>query len=263
MKAISFILSGKTAMFKKPDVNSYAYFTYNNIHKPALLGILGSIIGLDGYTQLFNKNKQIEESNKSIKNKDDKKSLDEGFPEFYEKLKDFKISIIPLSENGYCSKKIQFFNNSVGYASKELGGNLIVKEQWLEKPSWQIIILEEKTIEFEKLKDYLINGKSVYIPYLGKNDHPANINEVCEIELSNTDFSNNLISSLFFENEFKISSSTKRGELSFLFKEISPCSLQIDYHFYEYKSMIFTNNHVENIKNEKIYSYKDLNYYFN
>ena len=53
MEAISFILSGKTAHFKKPDVNSYAYFTYNNIHKPALLGLLGAVLGLKGYAQLF------------------------------------------------------------------------------------------------------------------------------------------------------------------------------------------------------------------
>ena len=50
-KAIKFKLSGKTAFFKKPDVNEYAYFTYNNIHKIALLGMLGAVIGLGGYNQ--------------------------------------------------------------------------------------------------------------------------------------------------------------------------------------------------------------------
>ena len=49
MKAIKFNLSGKFAHFKKPDVNSYAYFTYSHIHKVALLGILGAILGLKGY----------------------------------------------------------------------------------------------------------------------------------------------------------------------------------------------------------------------
>ena len=55
MKAISFILSGKTACFRKPDVNQFAYFTYNNIHKPALLGLFGAVIGF-GYTQLNDEN---------------------------------------------------------------------------------------------------------------------------------------------------------------------------------------------------------------
>ena len=97
MKAISFILSGKTACFRKPDVNQFAYFTYNNIHKPALLGLFGAIIGLGGYTQLNDEN---------IRNKKDKKPLNNGFPEFYEKLQHLKISIIPLVPNGYFSKKI-------------------------------------------------------------------------------------------------------------------------------------------------------------
>lgn len=41
MDAIKFTLRGNTAFFKKPDVNSYYYFTYGCIHKVALLGILG------------------------------------------------------------------------------------------------------------------------------------------------------------------------------------------------------------------------------
>ncbi len=36
-KAMKFKLFGKTAFFKKPEVNEYAYFTYNNIHKIASL----------------------------------------------------------------------------------------------------------------------------------------------------------------------------------------------------------------------------------
>ncbi len=78
MKAISFEISGKTAIFKKPDVNSYAYFTYNNIHKPALLGILGAIIGLDGYTKLYDENRKA---------KEEKLGYNDGFPDYYEKLK--------------------------------------------------------------------------------------------------------------------------------------------------------------------------------
>lgn len=48
-EAIKFDLSGKNASFRKPDVNVKVYFTYNNIHKIALLGILGAIIGLKGW----------------------------------------------------------------------------------------------------------------------------------------------------------------------------------------------------------------------
>ena len=51
MKALSFKLSGKFAFFKKPDVNKEVYFSYNNIPKPTLLGLLGAIIGLGGYAK--------------------------------------------------------------------------------------------------------------------------------------------------------------------------------------------------------------------
>ena len=49
MKAIRFTLSGKNAFFKKPEVNSYYYFSYGQIHKVALLGIFGAILGYGGY----------------------------------------------------------------------------------------------------------------------------------------------------------------------------------------------------------------------
>lgn len=51
MKAVRFTLSGKSAFFKKPEVNTYYYFTYGQIHKVALLGMLGAIAGYNGYAQ--------------------------------------------------------------------------------------------------------------------------------------------------------------------------------------------------------------------
>jgi len=261
MKAVSFRLSGKTACFRKPDVNQYAYFTYNNIHKPALLGIFGAILGLAGHIQLSNENRGIEEENKTIKKKADKKPLNSGYPEFYEKLKRLKISIVPLAPHGYFSKKIQVFNNSVGYASKEMGGNLIVREQWLENPQWQIIVLDDGTDEYIKLKEYLIEKKSVFIPYLGKNDHPAKIDELQELEL-NSSIDSIKISSLFIEDNCKISNMPPRGELSYFFKEVSPMILQEEYHFYEYENLIFTNHKIAQSGSDYIYSFEQENYFF-
>jgi len=261
MKAISFELSGKTACFRKPDVNQFAYFTYNNIHKPVLLGLLGAILGLKGHIQLFNENRRIEEENKAIKKKADKKPLNSGFPEFYERLKNLKISITPLAPHGYFSKKIQVFNNSVGYASKEMGGNLIVREQWLEEPKWQIIILDDGSKEYELLKEYLLNGKAVYVPYLGKNDHPATIDEVKEIELE-TSIDRSKISSLFIEDAFEISKMPPRGELSYFFKEVSPMRLQKEHHFYEYENLIFTNHKVSQNSSKNLFSFEEKNYFF-
>jgi CRISPR-associated protein Cas5h len=252
MDAISFKLSGKTACFRKPDVNAFAYFTYNNIHKPALLGLLGAIIGLGGYNQLFEKNKNLKKGSLGY---------DDGFPEFYQELKDLKISIIPLAPNGYFSKKIQVFNNSVGYASFEEGGNLIIREQWLENPAWQIMILDDGTKVYQKIKEYLQTGKAVYIPYLGKNDHFANINDVNSIKLEKVIDSIN-ISSLFNEDLLEISRIPPRGELSFYFKEISPIKLQKEYHFYEYIPLIFTNHRINGGDLSSVFSFDGRNYAF-
>lgn len=257
MKAISFEISGKTAIFKKPDVNSYAYFTYNNIHKPALLGILGAIIGLDGYTKLYDENRKA---------KEEKTGSNDGFPDYYEKLKDLKVSIIPMTDKepntGYFSKKIQTFNNSVGYASQELGGNLIVREQWLENPKWQIMILENETEEYKKIKEYLLNKKAVYIPYLGKNDHFANIDKVQEITLDeNLYLKDGLYLDSLFIKKGEINGYEREGELPFIFQEVSPISLQKDFHFYEYETLCFTNCELDE-KPENSFSFENKNFVF-
>jgi len=253
MKAISFELSGKTAFFKKPDVNVYSYFTYNNIHKPALLGILGAILGLKGHNQLFNEIQILElkykNNKKDIELKEKLEKLKNSYPEYYEKLSNLKISIVPLAENGYFTKKIQVFNNSVGYASKEQGGNLIVREQWLESPIWKIIILDDNSIErevFDKLEDYLLNSKAVFIPYLGKNDHPAKIDNVEIVELDEIENYKKIekyIDSLFSKDGLNdnFNGFEKEGEFPFFFQEVSPIKLKEKYHFYEYESLVFTN----------------------
>jgi CRISPR-associated protein Cas5h len=249
MKALRFILSGKTACFRKPDVNVFAYFTCNNIHKPSLLGMLGAIIGLGGHNQLFDKNRGLKKSSLSY---------DDGFPEFYETLKELKIAITPLAPNGYFSKKIQTFNNSVGYASFEQGGNLIVREQWLENPQWQILILDDESEVFQKISEYFLGGKSVFIPYLGKNDHPAKIDDVKLVELS-APFGN-YIDSLFIKNFDKLGFA-KEDERPYLFQEVSPMRLQKDYHFYEYVTLVFTNHEVTSLPHD-IYSNDGKNYAF-
>ena len=72
-KIISFDLNAEFGFFKKPDINDGIYLTYNMLHKPALLGIIGAIIGLKGY-----------ERNGVL-------------PEYYNKLKHIKVGIQPLS----------------------------------------------------------------------------------------------------------------------------------------------------------------------
>jgi len=250
MQAISFRLSGKTACFRKPDVNQYAYFTYNNIHKPALLGLLGAVVGFGGHTQLYNANRG---------KKPNQLEYNQGYPEFYEKLQHLKVSIVPLAPHGYFSKKIQVFNNSVGYASFETGGNLIVREQWLENPAWQIMILDDGSDMYGKIAEYLLYAKSIFVPYLGKNDHPANIEEVQNIELHEPN--KNYIDSLFIKNFEKLDGWAKENETPFLFQEISPMRFQKEHHFYEYEALVFTNYELENLPNN-VFEHAGKNYAF-
>lgn len=160
MDILKFTLSGKQAMFKKPDVNSVHYYTYGHIHKPALTGLFGAVLGYAGYSQM---------------------DKSQPYPEYYQKLESIQVSILPNADKGYFAKKIVSFNNSVGYASREQGGNLIVKEQWLEEPSWDICVLLDCE-EAKKLAEYVTERKCVYIPYLGKNDHAADITHAAIVE---------------------------------------------------------------------------------
>lgn len=254
MKILKFKLWGRTAFFKKPDVNTYLYFTYGNIHKVALLGMFGAIVGYGGYNKF-----------------DFKRWSDRGvklnYPEFYEKLEGLKVAIEPNCQGAVINKKVQVFNNSVGYASKEMGGNLIIKEQWLEDPSWNIYLLVNNE-EAERIADYILNNKSVYQPYLGKNDHYANISEVKLYEDCTKSDTIEKINSLCFKEEvtFRLSESDwdieEDDEEVFKYSEKLPFALKEDTNLYEMRSFVFSNMKVENISSKDIYRVKDKNIIF-
>lgn len=233
MKSLRFTLSGPAACFRQPDVNTKVYFTYNNIHKVALLGLLGAVLGLRGYgnTRLHGE--------------------EEGtYPEFYEKLSSLLVSVVPNGKNGYFTKKQQYFNNSVGYASKEQGGNLQVREQWLENPSWTIFLIQHELEDalWERLCCFLLQGKCVYLPYLGRNDFPAQIEDVQMVELSPSKESH--IHSLFlYEGDLKVLDEGVPSQ--YLFVETAPTGLVPIHNFYEFGRYIFTNGTIP----EKVLSF--------
>ena len=178
MEILKFTLCGKTAFFKKPDVNNYVYYTFGHIHKVALLGLIGAVLGYDGYQK-----QAIEKLYSKPSNKDNKNvncdSENSCYPEFYKKLKDLKIGVVPVSDNGIFPKRIQQFNNTTCFASigSKYGQNLIVTEQWLENPAWDIYIILNCD-EAENIKNSLCGNKTYYTPYLGTNDHMACIQNV-------------------------------------------------------------------------------------
>ena len=240
-EVIKFNLSGRTGFFKKPDVNTYLYFTYGSIHKIALLGILGAIMGYKGYNQ------QNEEKTK--------------YPEFYEKLKDLKVSIVPIEDKkGYIPKKIQTFNNSVGYASKEQGGNLIVKEQWLENPEWDIYIMLDESKVSRELKDRLTEYRFEFIPYLGKNDHFANIKADRNIFESSKVGEVKRVNS-YFPSELKEKMGS-RVTGPWKVEEVLPVDLEEGTNQYISKKMMATNFSVEIKDTSSFYKVDDKILYF-
>lgn len=251
MEILRFTLSGQIACFRKPEVNSYCYFTFGNIHKVALLGIFGALLGYGGYTQMqgFVKTKRQE-------------GLTQGFPEFYEKLKDLKVSILPMKgSKGAITKKIQTFNNSVGYASKELGGNLVVKEQWLENPAWEICLLVDSD-EAEKVRDAVCGRKCVYYPYLGKNDHPADIMRIELEEARECSFDLGRLECLAPKQKVEIADLDyeEKEELgafdSFRYQEALPVGMDVWMNQYIMETFLYTDAFVE-VRDASVYQLAD------
>lgn len=149
MKLVSFDLQSDFAFFRKPDTNGTINLSYNLIHRPAILGILGAIIGLDGYKE---------------KGK---------LPLYYETLKDLRVGIEPLShEKGNYIKTNIKYTNTVGYANK--GSNFLTEELTLVDPAYRIYLLLEGGNEYHaKLAACLKEGTTTYIPYFGKNEFSA------------------------------------------------------------------------------------------
>lgn len=228
MKALRFRLSGKTGFFKQPDVNTYLYYTYGQIHRVALLGLLGAIVGYKGYNEKGR----------------------EKYPEFYKKLKDLKISIVSEGNDGIFDKKLQIFNNSTAFASNEEGGNLIVKQVWLENPSWLIYILLDSD-QSEMIKEYILNKKTIFTPYLGTNDHMANISNCKIVDLEKSD--ENIIDSLFWDEDFKLRLKSKM----YKYEENLPFFLEEDTERYIRKKTLASNGEVRK-KSDKNVIFKDL-----
>lgn len=149
MKLISFDLKADFAFFRKPDTNATINLSYNIIHRPAILGILGAIIGLEGYKEKGE------------------------WPQYYEALKDVGVGIEPLNhDKGNYAKTSIKYSNTVGYANK--GSNLLPEELTLVNPEYRLfLLLDEKKELHQKLSNYIQSGNAEYIPYLGKNEFSA------------------------------------------------------------------------------------------
>lgn len=168
-KLISFDLRADFGFFKKPDVNEGLVMTYNLLHRPALLGLLGAIAGLQGY---------------------DKKNQK---PEYLEVLGALRIGIAPLNfenesirhDKGNFQKTVIKYSNTVGYAnaneSGKSGANLLITEQTLVRPAYRCFVLLDLADETQSvLNERIRRGEAYFLPYLGKNECLASWDNVME-----------------------------------------------------------------------------------
>ena len=160
MEIIKFDVSSKGASFTSPEINTFIK-TYPHIHKCSILGVLGAIIGIE---------KEIRE--------EVKKGIIEKNPSCYEKLKDLKISIVP--------KEIAFPSCVVDISDTTCmvnkGNSFNTHMEVLQNPRWTIYVMGENNPYYDKIKDYLVNKKYHFLPYLGRNNFPANIDKVEVLE---------------------------------------------------------------------------------
>jgi CRISPR-associated protein Cas5h len=238
---ISIDLKADFGFLKKPDTNDPVYLTFNMLHKPALLGIIGAILGLSGF-----------------KTKD-------KTPQYYQILEGLQIGIKPLSDDkGNFEKTLIRYNNSVGYANED-GGNLIVTEQTLIRPSYRCFILvnEVENGMGNKLYTMLKEKQAEYLPYLGKNDFSLWWDNFQQYQYSPFEPTASFkLSSIFIKEEaLKEGKKTTLSFLpvagksgnSFLYFENLPVSYNTDLMQYEYKPFGYTdwdlkqNYEVENL----------------
>ncbi|MBI4019263.1 MAG: type I-B CRISPR-associated protein Cas5 [Candidatus Aenigmarchaeota archaeon] len=226
-KVLQILVSSEFALFKRNDSNEFA-LTYNFPPKTQILGLLGAIIGLSGY------------------------SKNESKADFYEKLKGFKVAIIPVDENNKAvteppKKTVITYNNYHGYGSMEEGGILQVREQLLIEPRYRIFIFGEGEY-YDKLKKKLEMHEYFYTPYLGKNEFLAVVEYEGEKDAIKTTKGNIKISSIFLRDYgiFAMSERGNRNEIQFIIVEEYPVSFDTNY-LYQKKIVIYSDGmHIPN-----------------
>lgn len=244
MKAIKLTLFGEGACFRTPYQNRIN-ITYSHIHKIALLGILGAIIGLDGLNDIEYTLKRLPKKN---------------YPEFYEKLKGLKISIVPNKREFQTG--IKTYTDTTGASSYETpkgggkyGQTLIVKEQYLMLPSWDIYILDDNSINtdiFKQLKEYLLEQKSVYYIYFGKNSYAADFKDVKIVELDKLEKISK-IDSLFFYKDVVLSDNFGNDTVPYIFKQYMPIAYEESTCRYIQEEIGFTESKIDFHSLENVY----------
>ena len=117
---------------------------------------------------------------------------------------------------------------------------------------WDIYVLIDCE-EAENLSEFLQQGKCVYYPYLGKNDHPADITNVEKVVIEETTLKETAISSIFLKETGSLIMPDDEDDIEvFKYAEKLPIALNGYTNLYEYADFCYTNMLV-NINNDRLY----------
>lgn len=222
MDAIRFVISGLSAFFKSPDLNTAdkdVYYSFPHIHKVAIAGIIGAIAGWDG------------------------RQKDMFQPEFWEKFKDFQVAIVPAKPVFKTTK--MYCTNTVGYANlnRHTGPTTMeFAEHWLvgrtsEPLKWIVYIADNGSDMFKDISDRILSNRFVYAPYLGNNTHFADINGAEMVFLEKTD--SDRVHSIITKN-VELQERTARGKEKRQYCQFS-APVGLDNGYYVYTQNIITN----------------------
>lgn len=182
-RLLRFRLHGTFAHFNQP-ISNQVRNTYSIIPRTQLLGLIGSIAGLQGY----------------------KNSM--TMPEFYSRLRESKVYIKTNSKTeamfivNYNSLN-SFLNNRVDSGSP----NVIVSEQVLFKPDFEIgIVMNTKNELHNTIIENIEANRSVFSIYLGKNEFPANLDFISLDEFEQNSRKEILCGTIFPFDEIRQSS---------------------------------------------------------
>lgn len=254
-KLVSIDLKADFGFFRKPDANNTINLSYNIIHKPAILGILGAIIGLEGYAE---KGKM---------------------PIYYKVLKDTKIGVQPLEEEkGNYLKTLVSYSDSTGFNNKDkdrLPATRIMEEMMLVNPQYRIYLLLESSNEFhQSLFQNLSNAQSEFIPYFGKNEFTAWWEKASFREYA-FEQKKNITESIriktVFQKDLVLKNNTEElvsflpnpdDPIPFLYFERLPKDFDTDLMQYNLGEFAYSTFHVKNAGNlQNMYYIKDEGYY--
>lgn len=109
--------------------------------------------------------------------------------------------------------------------------------------------------ESQKIADALLNKRCVYLPYLGSNDHPADISDVCMIS-GQQEHHPAYISSMYIKQYVEMDMQDEDDEW-FKYEEMLPIGLDKELNMYVYEKMAFSDMKVLNCNSDSVFKLQD------